>query len=238
MSDSALDASPVGRSQAPGPLPAAAPIRLLMLAFDEMELLDFAGPYEVFTTANRMAQRLQDEAQAGLAPGDRPPAALAPFVLHIASSSGQPVRARAGLMLQVDSALAEAPACDWLLVPGGVVDELLANDRLLAQLRQRGEAARLVASICTGAFVLAAAGLLHHAPATTHWEDAEDLARRHPDLQVDPSQRWIDNGRVLTSAGIAAGIDLSLHLVRRAAGEALARRTARQMDTPWSGLPA
>ena len=220
--------------------PAGSPVpprslRLLMLAFDEVELLDFAGPYEVFTTANRMAQGLHDEAAKGQVPEVD---CVPPFLLHIASPDGRPVRARAGLVLQPDGALDQAPACDWLLVPGGLVDGLLADAGLLAQLRQRGEAASLVASVCTGAFVLAAAGLLHNAPATTHWEDAADLARRHPDLQVQPAQRWIDNGRVLTSAGIAAGIDLSLHLVRRAAGDGLARRTARQMDTPWSGLPS
>jgi transcriptional regulator GlxA family with amidase domain len=195
--------------------------RLLLLMFDEVELLDFAGPYEVFTTANRMAAR-------------RAPEAPPPFDLVTASPDGRPATARAGLRLHPDVALAEAPAADVLLVPGGVVDALLEDAPLLAELRRRSADAQVTASICTGAFVLAAAGLLRDAEATTHWEDAEDLARRHPDLRVRPERRWVDNGRLVTSAGIAAGIDMSLHLVDRLADRELARRTARQLDVPWS----
>ncbi|WP_374673403.1 DJ-1/PfpI family protein [Ideonella sp.] len=196
--------------------------QIVLLMFDEVELLDFAGPYEVFTTANRMAQRLT--------PGEPPP-----FALATASPHGRPVHARAGLVLQPDSALADAPAAQLLLVPGGVVDALLTDTALLAQIARRADTAEITASICTGAFVLAAAGVLHDAPATTHWEDAADLAARHPDLQLQPDRRWVDHGAVVTSAGIAAGIDMSLHLVARCAGEALARRTARQLDVPWIG---
>ncbi|MFZ5550338.1 MAG: DJ-1/PfpI family protein [Pseudomonadota bacterium] len=196
--------------------------RLLLLMFDEVELLDFAGPYEVFTTANRMAARRD---------GAAPP----PFALQTASPDGRPATARAGLVLQPDAALAQATPADVLLVPGGVVDGLLADARLLAELRRRADAARITASICTGAFVLADAGLLHAAECTTHWEDASELARRHPHLRVQPERRWVDNGRIVTSAGIAAGIDMSLHLVGRLVDPELARRTARQLDVPWSG---
>lgn len=196
--------------------------RLLLLMFDEVELLDFAGPYEVFTTANRMAAR-------------RDAAAPPPFELVTASPEGRPATARAGLVLQPDCALADAPSADVLLVPGGVVDGLLVNQPWLDELRRRADQARITASICTGAFVLAEAGLLHDDEATTHWEDAEDLARRHPTLRVRPERRWVDNGRIVTSAGIAAGIDMSLHLVARLVDVELAHRTARQLDVPWSG---
>lgn len=196
--------------------------RLLLLMFDEVELLDFAGPYEVFTTANRMAAR-------------RDAAAPPPFALQTASPDSRPATARAGLVLQPDAALAEAAPADVLLVPGGVVDGLLADARLLAELRRRADRARITASICTGAFVLAEAGLLQAAECKTHWEDADDLARRHPHLRVQPERRWVDNGRIVTSAGIAAGIDMSLHLVGRLVDPELARRTARQLDVPWSG---
>ena len=196
--------------------------RLLLLMFDDVELLDFAGPYEVFTTANRMAARRDDTGA--------PP----PFELVTASLDGRPATARAGLVLRPDVALGEAPPCDVLLVPGGVVDKLLDDAALLAELRRRSAEARITASICTGAFVLAAAGLLRDAEVTTHWEDADDLARRHPDLRVRPDRRWVDNGRFVTSAGIAAGIDMSLHLVARLTDAELAHRTARQLDVPWS----
>lgn len=195
--------------------------RLLLLMFDEVELLDFAGPYEVFTTANRMAARR--EASGG-----------PPFELLTASPDGGAVKARAGLRLEPDAALHQVAACDVLLVPGGVVDGLLRDAPLLARLRRLAGDARITASICTGAFVLAAAGLLRDAEATTHWEDAEDLACRHPDLRVRPERRWVDNGRIVSSAGIAAGIDMSLHLVGRLVDAELAQRTARQLDVVWS----
>lgn len=195
-------------------------VRLLLLMFDEVELLDFAGPYEVFTTANRMATR-------------RDAAVPPPFELVTASPDGRPATARAGLVLQPDCALADAPAADVLLVPGGVVDRLMQDRSLLAEVRRHADRAQITASICTGAFVLAEAGLLHDAEATTHWEDADDLARRHPTLRVQPERRWVDNGRIVTSAGIAAGIDMSLHLVARLVDVELARRTARQLDVPW-----
>jgi len=205
------------------------PVRLLMLMFDGVELLDFAGPYEVFTTANRMQRRMAAE-QGQSDPGP-------PFELHTASPSGLPVEARAGLRLLPDHGLADAPEVDWLLVPGGVVERLLCDTAVLGVLANRGEKANCVASVCTGALVLAAAGLLKSARATTHWEDLAELAERHPDLEVIAGMRWVDNGKVVTSAGIAAGIDMSLHLVARHAGEELARRTARQMDTPWHPTP-
>jgi len=204
-------------------------LALLLLMFDEVELLDFAGPYEVFTTANRMHRRIAAEQ------GQPDPGPL--FDLHTASFTGRPVRARAGLQLVPDHALPLAPEADWLIVPGGVVNALLEDRALLGELAQRGLAAQIVASVCTGALVLAAAGLLHHVPATTHWEDLAELAARHPDLQVQAGVRWVDNGRVVSSAGIAAGIDMSLHLVARHGGAALAERTARQMDTPWHPEP-
>ncbi len=196
---------------------------VLMLAFDQMELLDFAGPYEVFTTAERV------HARQGGAPGR--------FRVLTASPDGRPAQARAGLRVLPDSALAEAPPTDWLLVPGGVVDGLLADAATLARLAGRAEASACTASVCTGAFVLAAAGIVRDGEVTTHWEDAEDLARRWPALHVRPERRWIDRGRLITSAGIAAGIDMALHLVAREAGAALAQATARQMDTPWQVVP-
>lgn len=198
------------------------PTDILLLMFDDVELLDFAGPYEVFTTANRVA--LRDALH---------PPAPPPFRLRTASPNGRPVRARAGLGLQPDLALCDAAAPDLLIVPGGVVEPLQQDAAFLATLSRLGQEAGLVASICTGAFLLADAGLLRNAEATTHWEDLAPLARQHPHLRLRPERRWVDTGRVLSSAGIAAGLDLSLHLVRRCARVELAQRTARQLDYPW-----
>jgi transcriptional regulator GlxA family with amidase domain len=95
------------------------------------------------------------------------------------------------------------------------------------------ERTRITPSVCTGAFLLAKAGLLNGRSATTHWEDIADLRDQFPEVCVLEHRRWVDEGRVVTSAGISAGIDMSLHLVERLAGRALALATARQLDVDW-----
>ena len=199
-------------------------LHIVMLMFDDVKVLDFAGPYEVFTTASRVHGKLAR-------PG--PP----PFTVQTVSQDGRAVRARAGLVCQVDASLADAPAADWLLVPGGVVDGPLACAGTLAWVAAQAAVAQGVASVCTGAFILAAAGVLIDGEATTHWEDVADLRARHPALQVLEGLRWVDRGQLLTSAGISAGLDMSLHLVARLADVNLARATARQMDYRWEERP-
>lgn len=198
--------------------------RVGLLMFDGVEVLDFAGPFEVFTTATRMQARLA-------------PAAAAPFEVRTVSRAGGTVRSRAGLVVQVDHSFADAPAFDVLLVPGGVVDGGLACPASLAWIGRVAPACAIVASVCTGAFLLAAAGVVGEAPLTTHWEDLADLRKAWPGRVVD-GVRWVEHGRVISSAGIAAGIDMSLHLVERLAGRALAERSARQMDVRWMDTPS
>lgn len=228
------------------------PARLLtigLLLFDEVELLDFAGPFEVFTTATRMHARLYGPCASE--PADRvltsPPPRFQ--VVNIAAQRGA-VRARAGLCLQPDADYTSAPPLDVLIVPGGVVDALRQHAPMLAWLAEAGARAQLVASVCTGAFLLADAGLLPPgARCTTHWEDQAELRRAHPALQVlgsgaaDPANpRWVWHEApgavpVVSSAGISAGMDLALHLVERLAGRALAERTAQQLDYRWLATP-
>jgi transcriptional regulator GlxA family with amidase domain len=203
---------------------APAPLDIAILVFDDVEALDLAGPYEVFTTANRVHQRQH-------------PASPAPFAVRCVARTTEVVRARAGLRLQPDSDFATCPQPDVLVVPGGAVDAPLACAATLAWIAQSHPRTHITASVCTGAFLLAAAGVLTQEPVTTHWEDIADLRLQFPHLDVRDDQRWIDNGRTVTSAGISAGMDMSLHLVSRLAGEALAHRTARQMDYPWTTNP-
>ena len=199
------------------------PCRVAILLFDDVEVLDFAGPYEVFTTATRVHSR---EA-----------AGAAPFQVCTVARSGGTVRARAGLVVHADHAFADAPAIDLLIVPGGVVDAASACDETLAWIAAVAPRCRIVASVCTGVFLLAAAGVLGDAPVTTHWEDVAALRAAFPGRVVHESVRWVEHERLITSAGIAAGIDMSLHLVERLAGRALAERTARQMDVRWLDVP-
>lgn len=185
--------------------------------FDEVEVLDFAGPFEVFSTASRV----------GLKAGR-----LAPFRVVLLAQKPA-VRARGGLLVTADHSLLEAPTPDLLLVPGGVVTAELDDEALIDWIRRTAAQTQLTAAVCTGAFLLAAAGLLDGKRATTHWEDVEDLRRGFPAVHVEEGARWVDEGSLVTSAGISAGLDMSLHLVRRFCGAELATATARQMDYRW-----
>ena len=198
-------------------------LRVLILAYDGVEALDFAGPFEVFTTASRVSQRMQ--------PGTAAPFEVASVAL---AAPGQPVQARAGLQLLADHTVASDPAADLLIVPGGVIDAPMASPETLRWIANCAAGAQVVASVCTGVFLLAKSGVVTQETVTTHWEDIADLRAQFPKLDVRDDVRWVDTGRIVSSAGISAGIDMSLHLVERLAGRALAERTARQMDYAWT----
>jgi transcriptional regulator GlxA family with amidase domain len=154
--------------------------------------------------------------------------------VHSVARDSSPVLARAGLRLIPDATFNTAIQADVLIVPGGVVNAPMACPHTLAWVARQHQHSQITASVCTGAFVLAACGVLTHERVTTHWEDLNDLQAQFPALQVVPEVRWVDNGHTLTSAGISAGIDMCLHLVGRLAGTELAQRTAHQMDYPWT----
>lgn len=195
-------------------------IRVGILLFPEVEVLDFAGPFEVFSVAARITP---------------PRCAGAPPVFDVATvaASSAPVVARHGLVVQPRHDFATAPDFDLLVVPGGVVAQPLGDAATLAWVRRASDRAPVTASVCTGAFVLAEVGLLEGRRVTTHWEDVADLAARHPNLTVVEDVPFVDEGAIVTSAGISAGIAMSLHLVGRILGEAAARTTARQMQYDW-----
>ncbi len=196
------------------------PLSICILVFDAVEALDFAGPYEVFTTASRVF-------------GRRHPDAGPLFEVTCVARDGQPVQARAGLRILPKHSFDTSPQCDLLIVPGGVVDDAMACPRTLQWITHTAAQSQITASVCTGAFLLAASGVLQSGRVTTHWEDVADLRHQFPNLTVCDGPRWIDNGSIVTSAGISAGIDMCLHLVARLAGPELAQLTARQMDYPW-----
>lgn len=143
------------------------------------------------------------------------------------------MRARAGLRLQPDHTLADHPPLACAIVPGGVVDAELGQPDLMAWVAGQARTARILASVCTGALLLARAGVLDGVDATTHWEDLDALRALPPAVRVRGGVRWVDQGVIVTSAGISAGIDMSLHLVQRLHSRDLALRTARQMDFDW-----
>ncbi|OZF32685.1 DJ-1/PfpI family protein [Rhodococcus sp. 14-2483-1-2] len=191
-----------------------------ILLFDDVEVLDACGPFEVFSVANRVAER------AGGA---------APFEVTLVGIDDRAVVARGGMRIGVDTTIDDPRGYDVVVVPGGVVDAVSVDSRVLQWLKRLRSDAELVASVCTGVFVLAAAGLLDARPVTTHWEDLELLRERWPALTVHEGVRYVDHGDLATSAGISAGLDLALHLVARWAGADHALATAGQMDYDWSG---
>jgi transcriptional regulator GlxA family with amidase domain len=189
--------------------------------YDDVEVLDFAGPYEVFTCATRVNRRDN---------GDDSPA----FSVCTIAQTLTPVRARAGLVFTPDYDLVTHPSLDVLVVAGGVVDEQLSRSQVSEWVAMMAGRTPLIASVCTGAFLLARAGLLNNKRVTTHWEDQEALQSMFPATQVLAERRWVDEGNIITSGGISAGIDMSLHIVERLRGRALAERTAQQMEFDWT----
>lgn len=189
--------------------------------FPEIEVLDFAGPYEVFTTATRVAARQNPHHESI-------------FSVFSIAETQQTVRARAGLQFVPDFLIDAHPPIDLLIIPGGVVSAELEKPNVIDWIYRSAASTTITASVCTGAFLLAKAGVLSSHTATTHWEDIEDLKNEFPLLNVINNVRWVDEGSVVTSAGISAGIDMSLHLVSRIAGMQLAERTARQMEFEWT----
>jgi transcriptional regulator GlxA family with amidase domain len=193
---------------------------IAILVFDNVEVLDFAGPYEVFTAATRVFARFNPTQP--------------PLFNVFAVAADQSTRiARAGLKVIPDFDFATHPKIDVLIVPGGVVTAELEKSDVIGWIAQQATQTTITASVCTGAFLLAKAGLLDGKSATTHWEDVADLRAMFPSLTVKESCRWVDEGKYVTSAGISAGVDMCLHLVERLSNRDLALRTARQMDFDW-----
>ena len=147
----------------------------------------------------------------------------------VCAADPPPLTAKTGFTINTDVGLEALRTADTIIVPAGEAED---NERLLDALRQaHGRGARIM-SVCTGAFVLAAAGLLDGRRATTHWMHAERLQRRYPLIDVDPDVLYVDDGSILTSAGTAAGIDLCLHVVRLDYGAEIANVVARRMVVP------
>ena len=180
--------------------------------YDRAEVLDFSGPFEVFSTASRVCPT-----------GN-------PFRVFLIGETGQVVTARAGYRVLPAYGFHNHPSIDVLIVVGGVHTEEMHKLKVIHWISQQAKKAKLVASICTGAFLLAEARILKNQNVTTNWGDITNLRESYPDLTVHESSRWIDVGPVVTSGGISAEIDMSFHLVSRLHSSELAQRTARQME--------
>ncbi len=199
-------------------------MRIGIVVFEQVDLLDVGGPYEVLLTASRLVER----------DGGKPP-----FEVLTLGLSGEPVTAYGGLRLTPQARLGDCGRLDVIVVPGAIrIDDVLADSGLVEAIRDAAADSGVVASVCTGAFILGALGRLAGRPWTTHWEDVGDLAGRVADTGGGEAWvRWVDAGEVVTAGGISSGIAMALHLVDRFAGRDLALRTARQIEHDWDPEP-
>lgn len=183
-----------------------------VLVFDDAEVLDFAGPFEVFSICGRRNQ-------------------LDLFHAMMVSESGRPVTARNGFVVTPRHSFATCPPLDILLVPGGFgTRAIMKNPVVLEWVARSSAAAEFVLSVCTGSLVLASAGILDGLHTTTHYMAFDELRASAPRTTIHEGVRIVDNGRVVCSAGVSAGIDMSLHMVARLHGDDIAREAARYME--------
>jgi len=191
-----------------------------IVVFGEIEVLDFCGPFEVFSVV-----RL-DEAKRREEPS--------PFNVKLVGETGQTITTSGGMRVTPDHSFVDCPPLDILCVPGGWgTRRELSNPVMLEWLRSRAQQVELLTSICTGAMLLGFAGLLEGRRATTHWRSLDWMAESFPQTTVLYDQHVVEDGDLITSAGISAGIDMALKVVARYHGEVIARATARQMEYPW-----
>ncbi|PMS38128.1 AraC family transcriptional regulator with amidase-like domain [Trinickia symbiotica] len=188
---------------------------ILVLAFPNAQLLDVTGPLQVFASANELAV-LQGLAR--------------PYAPRVVSFEGGLVTTSAGVALMSDSLRSAGRQADTLIIAGGRgVHSASKEPKLLDWVRRQAARSRRIASVCTGAFLLAEAGLLDGRRVATHWFHCDELARRYPSLRVEPDPIFIREGDVWTSAGVTAGIDLALALVEDDLGRAMALDVAREL---------
>jgi transcriptional regulator GlxA family with amidase domain len=201
--------------RSPSAAQATAPTRVKhigVLLFDDVEELDAVGPWEVLAN---WALRFPDDG----------------WRTTCVSRDGKPVRAAKGLVLGAHHSFADVPPLDVLIHPGGQGTRPLMRDaEHLAWVREQRATVPLLTSVCTGALVYAAAGVLAGRPATTHWKSLALLSTLDPSLHLRPHARFVDDGDVITSAGVSAGIDMALHLVSRLSSDNQARDVRRDLQ--------
>ena len=190
---------------------------VLVLLFDDVDTLDFSGPLEVLSITGQRAT------------------GPVPFtVATVSERHAPPINTRSGLSITPYYTYKHAPQADILIVPGGLgARHELHNRATIDFIREQAKNAELVISICTGALLLGRAGLLEGLRATTHHAALDELQSAAPNCSIVRGQRYVDNGKIITSAGITAGIDAALHVVQRMVGPATARETAEHMEYPW-----
>ncbi|PYM52125.1 MAG: AraC family transcriptional regulator [Candidatus Rokuibacteriota bacterium] len=191
--------------------------RVGILIFPQVEVLDFCGPFEVFSVTRLDEERRREEPS--------------PFEVLLVAESTEPVVATGSLRVIPDAPIDACAPLHVLVVPGGRgTRSEIKNQRLLEWIADRGKTVETLTSVCTGAMLLGQAGLLDGRRATTHWRSLPWMREAFPTVTVEEKLHVVEDGHVLTSAGISAGIDMALRVVARYHGDAIARATARHME--------
>ena len=188
--------------------------------FENIEVLDFCGPFEVFSATRLLEENRCEEPS--------------PFEVLLVAEKNFTVITTGGMKVIPDFTFQACPKLDILVVPGGWgTRSEIYNPVMLDWLRNRSSEVETLASVCTGAMLLGFAGLLDGHHATTHWRSLDWMRESFPSVTVEYDQNVVDDGRVVTSAGISAGIDMALKVVARYCGENIARATANHMEYPY-----
>jgi transcriptional regulator GlxA family with amidase domain len=191
-----------------------------IVIFDDVEVLDFCGPFEVFSVARLDDAKRREESS--------------PFEVLLVAQKSEPVTTSGGMRVLADVTFANCPALDILVVPGGWgTRSEMNNVSLLSFIRDHASSVETLVSVCTGSLLLGKAGLLDGLRATTHWLALDLMAELFPNVNVDRTSHVVEQDKVITSAGISAGIDLALRVVARYYGEPVARATAQYMEYPY-----
>ncbi len=192
-----------------------------ILVFDDVEVLDFCGPFEVFASASKPGDEDRDERRL--------------FSALVIAQEDRIVHCRGNLLVQPHFTIDNHPPLDIVLIPGGYgTRREYENQVILDWIARQNERTELTTSVCTGAFLLAALGLLDGRKATTHWGSFDWMREHHPQVEMLEDVRYVDEGRIVTSAGVSAGIDMALHIVERLHGHEVAADTARGMEYDWA----
>jgi transcriptional regulator GlxA family with amidase domain len=194
--------------------------RVGIVIFDDVEVLDFCGPFEVFSAVRLNEDKRREEPS--------------PFEVLLVAEKSATVYASGGMQVIPHHTFHTCPRLDVLVVPGGWgTRRELENPAMLDWLRQRAAEVETLTSVCTGSMLLGFAGLLDGRHATTHWKSLDWMRDSFPSVTVAYDQHVVEDGRLLTSAGISAGIDMALKAVTRCCGETVARATAKHMEYPY-----
>ncbi len=194
--------------------------RVGILIFPDVEVLDFCGPFEVFSVTRLNEDARREESS--------------PFEVLLVAETKDTVVATGGLKVIPDVTLETCPPLDILVVPGGWGTRAEAkNQRLLDWIAERGRSVETLTSVCTGSMLLGHAGLLDDRRATTHWRSLDRMRDTFPSVTVEEKLHVVEHDHIVTSAGISAGIDMALRVVIRYFGEAVGRGTARNMEYPF-----